>query len=378
MARGSSTLPIRTKRRPFKAVFFIKIAILRSQFKESRLMKRFALLFFVLFPAIIIHSGDCFGKSRKQAYVPKHEFSIQGGCSYNTIYMAKSGDETIERGKYRPASMKFSPLLPAGFEYTYHFDSHWGITTGFGLSHHPYFNNGSTGTHTVVEPGTYPHANSNKAVFHQYVFEDESLDFVLDYITIPILGKYMFPVGKGFQLYTQAGFRLGLLLAAEMDFATGSNGCSLTEMTLDGSTKESYIPLDNFEAQLCSIDDELMFSHGRSVGGGEEDEVRYFRPVNLYSSLEAGVRIPVYGSLGLYLGGFVDVGMIRPVSSQKNIYPVMSEGRRVSVPLLENWCAVQDMSITKDKDNYVVTANQQPFIKRVIPLSAGLKFKIAF
>ena len=335
-------------------------------------------MFFVLFPAIIIHSGDCFGKSRKQAYVPKHEFCIQGSFAFNTISMAKSGNETIEMVRINTIHRKYSTLFPAGFEYTYHFDSHWGITTGFGLSHHPYFNNGSTGTHTVVEPGTYPHANINKVFFHQYVFEDESLDFVLDYITIPILGKYMFPIGKGFQLYTQAGFRLGLLLAAEMDFATDSNGCSLTEMTLDGSTKDSYISLNNFEAQLCSIDDELMVSHGRSVGGGEEDEVRYFRHFNLYSSLEAGVRIPVYGSLGLYLAGFVDIGMIRPVSSQKYIYPVMSDGRRVSVPLLENWCAIEDVTITKDKDNYVVTANQQPFIKCVIPLSAGLKFKIAF
>ena len=341
-------------------------------------MKRFALLFFVLFPAIIIHSGDCFGKSRKQAYVPKHEFCIQGSFAFNTISMAKSGNETIERVRINTIHRKYSTLFPAGFEYTYHFDPHWGITSGFGLSHHSYFNRGTTGTHTVVEPGTYPHANINKVLFHQYLFDDESLDFVLDYITIPILGKYMFPIGKGFQLYTQAGFRLGLLLAAEMDFATGSNGCSLTEMTLDGRTKDSYISLNNFEAQLCSIDDELMVSHGRSVGGGEEDEVRYFRHFNLYSSLEAGVRIPVYGSLGLYLAGFVDIGMIRPVSSQKYIYPVMSDGRRVSVPLLENWCAIEDVTITKDKDNYVVTANQQPFIKRVIPLSAGLKFKIAF
>jgi hypothetical protein len=232
---------------------------------------------------------------------------------------------------------QFSKFFPAGFEYTYHFDSHWGITTGFGLSHHPYIDLGSSGTHTVVTTGTFPlRAGLDTEVYREYTFTDECLTMVLDYITIPVLGKYMYPIGKGFQFYTQAGFRLGVLLCGEVELSTSADSYSFVEMTLDGNffgENRYNIPAD---ASRCCITNELQLYHGRYIGGEDiGDHTRYFRDFNLYSSVEAGIRIPIYGSFGLYAGGFIDVGMIRPISASAHIIPIMEDGKRTSVPALE-------------------------------------------
>ena len=82
--------------------------------------------------------------------------------------------------------------------------------------------------------------------------------------------------------------------------------------------------------------------------------------------------------LGLYAGGFVDVGMIRPIPARKHIYPVIEDGNVTSVPPLEMWCARKDVDVTTKDGTYTVTADQKPFLKSIIPFSAGFKFKIAF
>ena len=343
-------------------------------------MKKTAIILTLLMLGLVSRAGERSGPTWKPAYVPKHEFCIQGALSSNTIFLKKAGDEELERVKGDEYNLKFSKFFPAGFEYTYHFDSHWGITTGFGLSHHPLFEVGSTGTHTVVNTGTFPlREGSDPKIYREYTFTDEYHSMVLDYITIPVLGKYMHPIGKGFQLYAQAGFRLGFLLCGEEELATSAHSYSFVEMTIKGN----YFGEDRYdysaEAERCSITNELQLYHSRHIGGGDiGDDTNYFRNFNLYSSLEAGIRIPVYGSFGLYAGGFIDVGMIRPFSRRAHIFPIMEDGKRTSVPALETWCTREDVKVTHEGDIYTVTADTKPFYSSIIPFSAGFKMKVAF
>lgn len=344
-------------------------------------MKKIAFVFVLLALGFVCYAGGGPGKARKPAYVPKHEFSIQGSGSYNTIFLSKTGSEKIERVKFVDYNnKKYGPLFPAGFEYTYHFDSHWGITTGLGLSHHPYFNEGSTGTHTVVNTGTFSmEGNPNPTVYREYTFANESQEFVLDYITIPILGQYMLPVGKGFHFYAQAGFRLGILLAGYAHLGSDSDSYSVVSGKLVGNFTDENRTFSSWESGRSYIRNEWQLYHSRTFGGDHpDDNTNYFRAVNLYTSLEAGFRIPIYGPLGLYAGGFVDVGMIRPIPARKHIYPVIEDGNVTSVPPLEMWCAREDVDVTTKDGTYTVTADQKPFLKSIVPFSAGFKFKIAF
>ncbi len=343
--------------------------------KANLLCFGFSLIASIAFALNLNASGQSLeAGAGRQVSVPKHEFSIQGSLSWNSIsvsYAAKKGADISHADDY---NLKYSTFFPAGFEYTYHFDSNWGITTGLGLSHHPYFVEGSLGPHTVILTGEYRILpGNNPVVASEYNFKDEHFSMVLDYLTIPILGKYMLPIGKGFHFYTQAGLRLGFLMngSAEMH---AFDGYSLTEYKLNGGQTTTQV--DGYAS--CDIKKELFFSHYRSTDADDDDDTDYFRKINLYASLEAGVRIPISGSLGLYAAGFIDVGMIRPISRNAHIYPVVENGALVSVPPLENYSPISSLDIARKDANMVVSAHSEPFIKKMVPISAGLKLKLAF
>ena len=74
-------------------------------------MKKIAFVFVLLALGFVCYAGGGPGKARKPAYVPKHEFSIQGSGSYNTIFLSKTGSEKIERVKYADYNnKKYGPL----------------------------------------------------------------------------------------------------------------------------------------------------------------------------------------------------------------------------------------------------------------------------
>ena len=303
---------------------------------------------------------------RSDADFSRHEFFFSGSLAYSTYLcfphqgMSAKWEGYVEEGAFLPC------LFPVDLGYTYRFNRHWGLSTGVGIHMHEVFY-GDTGTHThyydaehiadnagstlSVDP---PGHQMTKVIGEQYYCEWEEHNMVGIYVTVPVLVQYRRPLGyRKWDLYGQGGLKMAFLLFDEIE----SDGSRL-----------HYQQIGTFQEGATW---KTMLGPSRSKGGYHSDGT--VRPYNVYASLEVGVRIPLGRSFGIYAGGFVDLGLLRATPVQDCAVYCSYDSRGAAL-----FNAVEDAAtVTFGNGSYSVTRSTEPYLRGVLPVSAGLRIRFA-
>ena len=327
--------------------------------------------------ALIISLSASYAQS-----VPKHEFSFSASYSLtNTFicYIQPDQSATLSKSNYSTSLM--SSLAPMSFEYTYHFDDHLGITTGISILGYAVAY-GSTGQRQYCAEGSYSFDNSepppiinaprrapapDKQVYgYEYSFtpEYEQNDLVMEFISIPVLAYYRSAFGNGkWNFYSQAGFKFGYAIAGQVN--------SIAHSDLKVSTLKISWDVDHKVLEKSDPVEKTYSSKKAVEHCIWNDECNRF---NIFASLEGGVRIPIWRSLGIYTGVYADLGLLRATKySHKQQYSLSEDmetslfGAREETP-----------QITADKDGFTLTIKDKPLLRGVLPFSAGFRVRIAF
>lgn len=336
--------------------------------------------------ALILSLASAFSQS-----VPKHEFSFSASYALkNTFLCSIRPDQTASLNAAGKTDVTLaSSLVPVSFEYTYHFDNHWGISTGISLSAFAssYWHSGqrqycTEGTFAFpkadddVPPPVInaPRRAANRApkagdpvqYGYEYSFDAdyERNELVMEYAAIPVLAYYRSAFGNGkWNFYGQAGFKFGFSFAGQVNSITNS---TVQVSSLNIAYKDGQAVFSKGEAESKQYSKNRALEH--LVWN---DDCNRF---NIFASLEAGIRIPIWRSLGIYTGIYGDLGLLRAVKySGKQQYSLGEEmetsifGAREETP-----------QITADKDSFTVTLRDKPLVRGVLPFSTGFRVRIAF
>lgn len=300
-------------------------------------------------------------KKDSTPFVPRHEVSIQISASYNSFLYWQGNPNR----RFTP-DFEVTPLLtafPLGVEYTYHFNKHWGITTGFGAHAFSVEGDGENDSYYSIEPGRYALQEAPVPIGYVYTFSRTEFSFSSMYLSVPVLAQYLHPLdAKGkWNLYAQAGFRAGFQLLGNVDDDVPF---------FDGNKQAVGIRTENDKIVIEPMG-EVTKMPSKSGSLDVSDEIR---PFNLFCCVEAGVRFPIYRAFGIYAGAYVDLGVIRSIRRTET--PFYKGEDHLSNSLFK---APVDWPVTtRDGDSVEITASDKPMIKGILPFSAGLKFKFAF
>lgn len=311
----------------------------------------------------------------KKPYVPRHEFSIQTGYSFNRVLYSVNGPNSFDVNK---ETFFLAWLLPSGLEYTYHFNRNWGITTGLGMSlYHLYFGN-AYGPFKSYNAGEHP-LTGTVCTETEYSFEqswypaDATLGYqymYTYYFTVPVMAQALIPFGKSgsWNVYVNGGLKLGFA----MKNFTGS----------PHDIYETLCHVTDFSADTYKLRNSGYLKTGQPYSGQWEevhpaedlmscDDTRKF---NLFGSLEAGVRIPVYSLFGIYVGGYVELGFLRMV--KKSGQPFFGGDTNTARSVFS--AAENSATVTVDGETVTVTPSNRPLLNGLLPFSTGIKVRFAF
>ncbi|KAA6303451.1 MAG: hypothetical protein EZS26_000002 [Candidatus Ordinivivax streblomastigis] len=253
----------------------------------------------------------------------KHEFSIQTGGGLSSLnYQPIVGETTPGLG------------LDAGVGYTYFFNSHWGIGTGAGAKW-------LTGKYDLPSlTDAFQSHDGTEAFEYRYSLNKYSEKQQALLLTVPLM--FHFQSGK---FYTALGGKVGLPLSA-----TYKND------------------LDELRAAGYYAHDDLRLNDPLFMGFGTFNKLSNDADLSLktafFASAEVGAKWRLSEKLFLYTGVFVDYGL-------NNIQKV-----ETAKTLIEYNAAAADAYLP---NGILASAvDNQVFVDKITPLSAGIKLILAF
>ena len=319
-------------------------------------------------------------KSKKSPYVPKHEITLSASIGYNSFVLG--GKHTtgapIRAEDWLDEFSYGAIFFPFGVGYTYHFNKNWGIYTGLDAQACAagYDDNGYH--YNYIYDGTYPmtvaqSSNPNRfdpsqmtELYTEYGLQRESHSITGLYLNIPVMAQYLLPFGGGkWNFYAQGGVKLGIFLYGEANTRFSSDVEFIHHGIYTYNSKD-YTYISEPETMKISGMGNVYYSNGE----------KEFNPVNLFAALEAGIRIPVASFFGIYVGGYADLGLVR--ATKRSPVHMYQGGER---PLTSIFSAREEKAVVTSSDNFhetfTVTNSKRPYIKGVLPVSAGFKIRFA-
>ena len=309
--------------------------------------------------------------AKTKPYVPKHEVTVSASIAYNSfLYSLQPGEDKGLKTAYLDAFSFSICVFPFDVTYTYHFNKNWGITTGVGLNAFGTVID-ETGSHLKYKSGTYPipTVDSDPPAFietapigmkYKYNHEDNSMSQII--VTVPVLAQYMLPFGNGsWNFYAQGGLKLGVHVYGEK-FSEISSKIMSSEVGI--------YRYGNSWKTITNDEEEEEISSSR-VGTTDSN----FRRVNLFASLETGIRIPLWRCLGMYVGGYADLGLLRATKVSNYTYSAANTGELLSTLFSAR---EERYTISATESEYTVTAGKKGYLRGLLPISAGMKIRIAF
>ena len=337
-----------------------------------KLLLKILFIHAALLIGMVATAGEKPSAKTKPPYVPRHEVTVSASLAYNSyLYSVQPGeDKGLKRGSYLDEFSFFACIFPFDLTYTYHFDKHWGITTGVGF--HAFATAiEETGRHVGYTEGTYPlpTVDTDPPTFMEtspigmkYKFKEEDNSMTQVLATVPVLAQYMLPFGNGsWNFYVQGGLKLGIHLYGEKFSEVSSRVVS---------SDVGIYRYSNSWKTLTRDEEEEDISANPHIGTDDSD----YRRINLFASLETGIRIPIWRCLGIYVGGYADLGLLR--NTKVSEYPYTAYDGAFLSTLFS--AREERYTISATESEYTVTAGKKGYLRGLLPISAGMKIRIAF
>ncbi|NDV69327.1 outer membrane beta-barrel protein [Dysgonomonas sp. 25] len=265
------------------------------------------------------------------AQTPTHEISVQGGMGLSGLKLSMNHGDSKQ---------KFGGSFGVG--YTYFFNENFGLNTGLEvsfLSSEAKFAGMSDRYNTVDSSGD------------SYQFRSEIGSYKethnTTYLNVPIMAQYQRPVWNSHQLYCALGFKIGLPVTSKYE----TNGTSIKT--------SGYYPQYGM-----IVDDMAFFGFGNYQSRTVDKTVDL--KVAFMLAAEVGMKWELTQSLAVYTGAYLDYGLNDVSKSGKKfmIYDAFEPTHYVNNSILES--------------QYTNNGNTRDIADKVIPLSIGLRVRVAF
>lgn len=261
----------------------------------------------------------------------RHEISVWGGGGLSTLdYSTEIGD----------SKMKAGGLF--GIGYNYRFTENWSISTGLELN---FYNSKMKGQEFSdvydTNDGEYDFQLSSNVT--GYIEGQKAT-----YLNIPIMAQYELPVFGENKFYAAGGFKVGLPISSKY---------KVNRAIIHNS---GYYP----DLDITYYDQNFMGFGTFSRAGYEDD---FDLKVSFMASVEAGLKWQLPHSLSLYTGAYFDYGLndIKKSPDKRMIGYDTNHDENFVVNSVFSSQYVSDGKLTDITD-------------KVIPISAGIKIKLAF
>lgn len=276
--------------------------------------------------------------AQTENYVPKHEFSISGFGGMSSLQYKVDFPETS--GMDYKHKIGFGGGI--GFDWTYHFDQHWGIRLGIqgalyqgkaeaDLSITPRENPALWNTTINKIDGTF--SENQRAVYAQ----------------VPLMVQWMTPVGKH-NFYAALGGKFGYRL--------WDGYKQVTETRIQRVVNAPA-------SRLVAIYD---FPEGKVIDRGSVDLKR----INAMASAEVGMRWTLDNGIGLYTGLYFDYGFL-------NIRPDVDEnGYSENGSILAAFIPENGLILNRKATADYVEVEKTRAVDRVNTMAGGLVLRLSF
>jgi hypothetical protein len=254
----------------------------------------------------------------------KHEFSVQAGGGLSTLnYKSVEGNSKTGLG------------FNAGLGYTYFFNTNWGISTGVGVA----LFNGKYDIPSFSE--SYQSNDGTENFEYRYTAKNynEKQNAIL--LNIPLMLR--FQSGK---FYAAFGGKVGLPLSAKYEN-------SLSELQASG-----YYPQYDL-----TLNDPAFIGFGTFKSISNKDDLKL--KTAFFASAEVGAKWNLSAKTSLYTGVYLDYGL----------NDILKKDAATKQLITYNTTTPDDY-----KPNSILESSTRgvSFADKVTPLSAGIKFSLAF
>ena len=241
--------------------------------------------------------------------LPKTEFQIIGfGGKSGVMYSVDGMNFKIQPDD---ASKKINSEIGlgggAGIGFLYNFAPHWGILTGVeGALYQSEFKSDYLNFAYVENAGQTVAGTAGPRIY-RVVFKDFKESERLIYLQVPLMFQFnaALNASKSIHWYIAAGAKLAVNLKAEYDL---------------GLTSWKFQP----SANMPQLFDETFTYYNQYEYDNEADVHNWksrkldVETINALASVETGFRFKLGGSVGLYLGAYLDYGLLRVTKAGKH------------------------------------------------------------
>lgn len=263
----------------------------------------------------------------------KHEFSVYGATGLSTL-------------KYETSVGNQKDLFGGsiGLGYSYFFTNNWALNTGAELS----FYNAETTFNKLSDSYMTVDIDNNafelRSVISNYKEKQNA-----SYLNIPIMLQHQVPTGSSHMFYAAAGMKLGIPLSSKYK----TSGATIVNTGYYGEFEPEY-PEQKFMG-LGTFTDKNM-----------NEDLKF--KVAYLVALEAGMKWKLNSGMALYTGAYFDYGLndIRESKRERDFVAF-----NLADP--ENF---KTNSILMSK--YSKAGNSENLTKKVVPMAAGIKLRLAF
>lgn len=290
-------------------------------------MKKICNILFIGSLLLLFSAGNIY--SQEQV---KQEITIQGGLGLSGLKF------DVDQGD---SKQKFGGSIGVG--YSYFFNQNFGINTGVEMSF-------------LSSEGKFA---SISDVYQTIDSEGESFNFSsttknyeethrTTYFNIPVMGQYQTPVMGNHQFYGALGVKVGFPVSSKYK----TNGAAV-------KTSGYYPQYD------LNVDQVISSGFGDFTSNPVDEKVDL--KVSFMIAAEAGMKWYINESMSIYTGAYLDYGL-NDVSKKHDqnfmIYDALNPTHYVNNSLLES--------------KYTQDGKAREFADKVVPMSVGLKIRLAF
>ena len=287
--------------------------------------------------------------------LPKTEFQVLGFGGYSGVMYTIDGVNFLVQPNDANKDIKSKIGLGggAGFGFNYNFAPHWGILTGVEGAFYQaelksdFLNFGYVEGAGIAQPG----ANSTVT---RFVFADFKESQKIMSLQIPLMVQFNAALNKQHSIhwYIAAGAKLALNL------------------------KGSYnLEMKSWMYQPYAVQPQLYdtaFTYGNQYDYSNENYVHSWKDrkldvelINALASIETGFRFKLGESVGLYLGAYLDYGLMRVAKAKKQKLVKNNDNWQTMDNINPQRPAVDGIIINEDALTSVLNAQSTDYVKFV-------------
>ncbi len=295
--------------------------------------------------------------AQTENYVPKHEFSISGFGGLSTL-MYKV--DVPENPIIKDVDRKLGFGGGIGFDWTYHFDKHWGLRLG--LQGALYTSKAETSFSTDNREILWLFANNNYNVTKVEGSFAEKQRAV--YAQVPLMVQWMTPAGNH-HFYVALGGKFGMRL--------WDNYKQTAALSLE---KQQIINAPRRAASTSANSDYDMVDRGNIN----------LKRFDVMGSAEVGMRWTLGNGVGLYTGIYFDYGFLNTAPNGLKVDDERNDGMSIlaaEVPMTQRMPVPGNIDYVEDPTFLIETATvQQPTYNRLVDkvhkMAGGLVLRLSF